>query len=90
MVDSLRPYVRRWSVLTPEFAEAVPSSEIVEYLSGIGVSARDYDSNYLKLLDDLRFTELNSPVVVAGSMYMVGKLKGEMKIPIPKLWSRRG
>lgn len=92
MVEALRPYVSKWCVMTPAYQDPIPSSEVCDYLSGIGVSSTDFGTNYTAFLESVKSSpapETENRVAVVGSMYLIGIIRSFMDEPIGKLWQRR-
>ena len=85
MMELLRPYVTEWNLLLPQSTRAVPNREVMEALSCSGVKAIDFGTDYEGFLKSRPEGE---PLLVAGSMYMVGAVRslvvGEERI----LWHR--
>lgn len=99
MVSLLMPFVRRWLVLEPRSNAAVSSAQIVEFLSGHGVRAESFGSDYSHCLTQVlgesggsagaySGAESRTPVVVAGSIYMLGAIRRSLGVGDPPLWIR--
>jgi dihydrofolate synthase/folylpolyglutamate synthase len=88
MVDTLRPKVSCWNILEPDAIDPVPSAEVVKYLSGFGINAQDCARNYAELLDIIALGDCDTPILVTGSMYLVGKVMATLSIGISPLWIR--
>lgn len=88
MVRALIPYVGSWLVAEPDSDDAVPANEVLEYLSGFGISGQGYCRNYLDILNNITCAPDGLPVLVTGSLYMVGGIMEAMGCEIPKIWSR--
>lgn len=88
MLNYMLPYVDTWIILKPESSRSLPISEIVEYFkhnkTNITYSGDDYLLCKQLVLDSKR------NVVVAGSMYMVGKLRSLIVKNNKRLWERCG
>lgn len=93
MIGQLKPYVACWRLLLPEYTSAVPlqlvEQEILKGISGNGVRVVRYESNYERCIRDLIEEGSGQPAVVAGSMYMVGRLRGMLSPESPVLWKRK-
>lgn len=88
IIGLLLPYVERWHLMTPDFSEAIPASEVAEYLSGFGVKVTIYGDNYLKLLSFIEYRAATTPLAALGSIYMIGKLRGLIEASMPQVWVR--
>jgi len=88
MIDLIQPLVGEWYLCEPISESAVPASEMADYLSSIGISASVYDKDYFKFLNELSASEQETKVI-AGSIYMVGKLRNMILMNnINKLWHK--
>jgi dihydrofolate synthase/folylpolyglutamate synthase len=92
MIAQLKPYVGCWRLLLPESGSAVPlelvDQEIRRGVSGTGVRIVRYESDYEGCLRDLMQEGEGQPAYVAGSMYMVGRVRGMLSPASPVLWTR--
>jgi len=75
MVDELLPFVERWNLLRPDSGAAVDPSEVGDYLSGRGVNSENYGSDYEGFLSDMKRSPSTLPLLMAGSIYMMGQLR---------------
>jgi dihydrofolate synthase/folylpolyglutamate synthase len=93
MIEQLKPYVACWRLLLPESSSAVPlllvEQEILQGVSGTGVRITRYESDYERCIRDLIEEANGQPAFVAGSMYMVGRLRGMLSPESPELWKRK-
>ena len=87
MVGLLIPYVKEWNLLLPQSTRAVPTAEVARFLSCNGIKARDFGSDYDGFLSSWDSKE---PLLVAGSMYMVGAFRGLIVRDEIPIWTRRG
>lgn len=78
MVDLLRPIVSEWHVLTPESVRAVQANDVVAYLSSFNISATAYDSPQA-FYDVALASPKTEPLVLCGSIYLVGQLREVLK-----------
>lgn len=85
MCDQLQPIVRDWKLLQPESPRAISSDGVAEYLSGNGVSNVEVIPSAEDLLPHLRRGD-DRPVLVTGSMYMVGKVRSKVITKQRPLW----
>jgi folylpolyglutamate synthase/dihydropteroate synthase len=90
MIELLLPYVEHWHLMTPDFTDAIPATEVAEYLSGYGVKTTTYSDNYAKLLAFIENRESPLPLAALGSIYMIGRLRGLIEADIPRIWVRAG
>ncbi len=77
MVDLLVPYASEWNVLRPDTIRALNDSDVLDYLSRIGIKASDYGSDYEAFLS-MQCPGDNRDMLVTGSMYMLGRLRSLM------------
>lgn len=72
MIEILKPYASEWLISMPDAPNPVPSSEIIQFLSSIGISkAKTCSINEIPNL----IPSLCSNVLVCGSIYMLGKVR---------------
>jgi dihydrofolate synthase/folylpolyglutamate synthase len=92
MIKQLKPYVACWRLLLPDSASAVPlelvQEEIGAGVSGTGVRIVRYEKDYEGCIRDLIEENEGQPAYVAGSMYMVGRMRGMLSPASPVLWKR--
>lgn len=76
MVALLSSHVRQWLILEPRSAMRVEARAIAQEVSGFGISSvsfgGDYDSFQSWLIDE--YDPQSGPLVVAGSIYMIGEV----------------
>jgi len=91
MVRQLLPRVKRWLLLTPRHSRAVPTHELAEYLSCLGISEiNDMGERYDGCASYIRERSREEEVVVTGSMYMVARLRELLTKADKPYWTRRG
>lgn len=92
MIHQLKPHVGCWRLLLPESQSAVPlelvQSEISKGVSGTEVRILRYGNDYEACVRDLMEEGDGQPAYVAGSMYMVGRVRGMLSPTSPVLWKR--
>ena len=88
MLNEIRDYVNEWNLIEPENERAENSLIIKEYLSCMGI-------NNISILNSMcdakeKIQNTTSPInLVAGSMYMVGKLKAQLfDVSKEKIWTK--
>lgn len=90
MIDILYPITRQWYVLAPPGESAVSSEVISEYLSGFGItSLLIRDENELLgqfVKDEIGNKSQTPPLVVLGSMYLVGSIRKALALPEKPYW----
>ncbi len=86
MIDKLRPFVNKWSLLQPSFASPVPSVELQEYLSGFGVSSEDFGTDTERASTELVLKQTETPLLVVGSIYMVAGVRNRVVGESSALW----
>ena len=90
MIDMLKPHVHDWSVLDAVSDSTVPSGELAEYLSCIGVSAKAYGSDYESLIaHEIHGRAGERPLLIVGSMYMLGEMRARLGLEEKPIWKRR-
>ncbi|NDC36498.1 MAG: hypothetical protein EBZ48_00415 [Proteobacteria bacterium] len=88
MVDLLRPYISYWRLLEPNSSDAVENRVIANHLSGFGISIQQLSDNHAEILDIFSGARSDVPILVTGSMYLVGKVMEILGVPIQRLWKR--
>jgi dihydrofolate synthase/folylpolyglutamate synthase len=90
MLAMLAPHVNHWRLISPASERALPlelvSAQIE--LSGTDVKISVYGSDYDGLARDLVRTGEGETRYVTGSMYMVGRLRNILGVPLKPLWHR--
>lgn len=88
IINILRPYVGMWSILRPESLRALDPVDVFQYLSGIGISAQIFDSDYERFMSTQLALCSKNHVVVTGSMYMVGRIRRLLSKEDQPIWKR--
>ena len=88
MIKLLAPYVGHWRLVLPDSDHALPLEQVREQiqLSGSDVRISSYGSNYERLLRELLDNSLGGIRYITGSMYMVGKMREILSLPVKPLW----
>jgi dihydrofolate synthase/folylpolyglutamate synthase len=90
MIDILYPITRHWYLLSPPGESAVPSEMISEYLSGFGITSyllRDEEELFEQLLKGpIGDKTQTPPLVVLGSMYLIGSIRKALALPEKPYW----
>jgi len=84
MVAALAPFVSKWAILEPDFPKAVPAHEIVEFLSGSGISSKSFGRRYTDFRDELAAGR--GPVMIVGSIYLIGIIRDLLGCREGPLW----
>ncbi len=95
MIKQLKPHVDCWRLLLPESERAVPLELVRQEIAAGEVSGNDirielYDQDYERCIRDLMKEADGQPAYVAGSMYMVGRVRGMLSPVSQELWKRVG
>jgi len=90
MIAMLAPHVRHWRLIRPDSERALPLEQVQDE---IGLSSNDvristYGSDYEALARDMVGTSDGETRYVTGSMYMIGKLRSTLGLPIKPIWTR--
>lgn len=88
MIAMLSPYVHHWRLISPDSERALPL-ELVEAeirVSGNEVRVSSYGSDYEALTRDMVHCSDGEVRYVTGSMYMIGKLRRVLGLPIKPVW----
>lgn len=76
MVNALLLVARSWLLVRPAHHRAIPPKDVRDYLSCLGISdTLVLEDDYEGCCKLMRDEGQNGPVVVAGSMYMVAKIR---------------
>jgi dihydrofolate synthase/folylpolyglutamate synthase len=88
MVRILRPYVSHWRIVLPDSERALPLSlvEAEIKVSGTGIRVTPYGSDYERLTRELTSSGDSPRSFVTGSMYMIGRIRNLLGLPIKPLW----
>lgn len=96
MVDMLIPYAEKFLVLTPDTDRALGSEELCAYIKSKGAKAINFDKAYLELLKsyseliEVKNVNSDKPLLVVGSIYMLGAFRGALKLAQRPLWNYNG
>ena len=89
MIAMLAPHVNHWRLIKPDSDRALPldlvSGQI--HLSGSDVKISVYGGDYDALVRDLVGTGDGETRYVTGSMYMIGRLRNTLGVPLKPLWN---
>jgi len=86
MLELLVGLSKQWIVLEPDFPKAVPAESIAAALRTRGVEPVVLGRKYSELLHVVS----TSRVILAGSIYLIGKVREELGIGVPCLWRQAG
>ena len=89
MIAMLAPHVNHWRLIKPDSDRALPldlvSGQI--QLSGSDVKISAYGGDYDALVRDLVRTGDGETRYVTGSMYMIGRRRNTLGVPLKPLWT---
>lgn len=90
MIQLLAPHIGHWRLVLPESERALPLEQVREQItvSGSDVRVSSYGSNYDLLLRDLLDNSTEGVRYITGSMYMVGKIRDMLALPVKPLWNK--
>ena len=90
MIQLLAPHIGHWRLVLPESERALPLELVREQIavSGSDVRVSSYGSNYDHLLRDLLDNSAEGVRYITGSMYMVGKIRDMLALPVKPLWNK--
>lgn len=86
MCEALMPFVATWRLLRPDSSRALPTPTLAGFLKSKGAQVVDYGEDYDKVRNEILDARADSTVVIAGSMYMAGKLRSLLGIEDFKVW----
>jgi folylpolyglutamate synthase/dihydropteroate synthase len=88
MIGILRPYVSQWRIVLPESERALPLEQVEAEirLSRNDIRVTAYGSDYDRLTKDIISSGDIPRRFVTGSMYMIGRLRNLLGVPIRPLW----
>lgn len=89
MIDLLIPFARSWTLLDPDVDHCVDSNEVADYLSSLGVPSEIRSKDYEGVAREITERHVDGYVVVAGSMYMMGKLRALLGFSAERMWERK-
>ena len=89
MIAMLAPHVGHWRLIMPDSERALPLEQVQAEIrvSSNEVSISSYGSDYEALARELIRTSEGETRYVTGSMYMIGKLRSVLGLPIKPIWS---
>jgi len=90
MIHSLQPFAASWTLLVPANPKALAIEELRSALSGTQVSIRDFGRDYDGFVSAIEADSHRRPMLVCGSMYMMGMIRGRLVKCDRALWTRRG
>ena len=86
MIATLGELSGKWLILEPDFERAVPAERIAAAIRTRGGSALVLGRNYSELLK----AATTKRILVVGSIYLIGKVREVLGIPVPRLWESQG
>ena len=88
MIAMLAPHVRHWRLVKPDSERALPLEQVEAEIrvSGNEVRISSYGSDYEALARDMVRSSDGETRYVTGSMYMIGKLRSVLGVPIKPVW----
>lgn len=89
IIDELLPFINVWNVLTPNSDRALPAKEIVSYLASRGICAQCYDRDYQGFIADQLEKNSDERLLLTGSIYLIGDLRGMLIDKWRPIWERR-
>lgn len=89
MFKLLRVKARSISLILPNSERALSNHFLIQEVSGTGIKITDYQRDYDKFLKELPEIENDLPVLICGSIYLVGQLRGLLNRPELPLWKRK-
>jgi dihydrofolate synthase/folylpolyglutamate synthase len=87
MLNLLSKYINKVFIIEPNSGQAVLCNSAQEYLSSIGISSESWGTDYQGLINRIQEVESSCPIIVAGSLYMVGEFRGRLFGPLERYWS---
>ncbi len=92
MIGMLSPHVRHWRLIKPDSERALPLELVEEEIriSGNEVRISSYGSDYEALARDMIRSSEGRTLFVTGSMYMIGKLRCILGLPVKPIWKAPG
>lgn len=89
MIDELLPFINVWNVLTPNSDRALSAKEIGSYLASKGICAKCYDRDYQCFIADQLEKNSDERLLLTGSIYLIGDLRGMLIDKWRPIWERR-
>jgi dihydrofolate synthase / folylpolyglutamate synthase len=76
MLEIMLPIASKFILLNPISTRAVPQDEVVLFLKNTGKEYVEYGESYDGLTQDLLNCKYGDQLLITGSMYMVGRVRG--------------
>jgi dihydrofolate synthase/folylpolyglutamate synthase len=88
MIAMLAPHVRHWRLIRPDSERALQVEQVKDevLISSNEVRISSYGSDYEALARDMVGTSDGEVRYVTGSMYMIGKLRTILGVPVKPIW----
>lgn len=89
MIGMLAPHVGHWRLIMPDSERALPLEQVQAEirLSSNEVSISSYGNDYEALVREMIRTSEGETRYVTGSMYMIGKLRSVLGLPLKPIWN---
>lgn len=87
MLSALLPYCKEVFLLRPDTDRALPIEEMQEFLRELGISNQTFGKDYAAFVEQAE-SGTNS-LLITGSMYLVGPLRGMICKQVKPLWKLR-
>jgi dihydrofolate synthase / folylpolyglutamate synthase len=87
MLDIIAPLANSFSILSPISNDAAPCEEIRDYISSFGISNFIYSLDYKQYVNNINL-EIKIPLVLCGSIYLIGELRNVLGIRTKDIWKR--
>ena len=89
MIGMLAPHVAHWRLIMPDSERALPLEQVQAEisLSSNEVRVSSYGSDYEGLAREMIRSSEGEFRYVTGSMYMIGKLRSVLGIPLKPIWN---
>ncbi|MCB0352015.1 MAG: hypothetical protein KDD64_00770 [Bdellovibrionales bacterium] len=89
MLGELLELSRDFLLLEPDSSRSLPQNELQSWLTGNGVSFRAFGRDYSRFItDEIEGSDSSKPLVLIGSIYLVGAIRGLLGLPFGPLWQR--
>jgi dihydrofolate synthase / folylpolyglutamate synthase len=91
MIDRLSSHIVNWHLVKAPHGTGVPAQELAEYISGQGLADRVHihEKGCEQCLSDIMQTPGNRPLLITGSMYLIGALRPIIVSENKPLWVHR-
>jgi folylpolyglutamate synthase/dihydropteroate synthase len=89
MIGMLAPHVGHWRLIKPDSERALPLEQVQAEIrvSSNDVRISSYGSDYEELVREMIRSSEGEIRYVTGSMYMIGKLRSVLGVPIKPIWN---